>query len=311
MPDKNFKIWGVSFSLIGDLIVGLPQLTYFEKKYPGSYKYWGIHKKMSHAAPLFYNHPLIDRIKITDTWGGFGEYDYKLASDCDITTRDIDHERKTLLNARPEDYWYNRHDIIEQIARMSGISDIREVLTEEELRPKLYKWFDADFDAIEKNEGYTKARTSSGKIPNKSIVIWPFSGYNHWPSRSPSPHWWNVLVDTLINNGFTVFHCGWIEEPHVSNLDGYNRCVDLSFFEQVKISLATNLAIGADSGSMWTLGAYSFPAIHLMTNWRDGHVENFSAMNPFNVNGTSFFASPMTDGWNHQEVLERVWEITT
>ena len=311
MPDKNFKIWGVSFSLIGDLIVGLPQLTYFEKKYPGSYKYWGIHKKMSHAAPLFYNHPLIDRIKITDTWGGFGEYDYKLASDCDITTRDIDHERKTLLNARPEDYWYNRHDIIEQIARMSGISDIREVLTEEELRPKLYKWFDADFDAIEKNEGYTKARTSSGKIPNKSIVIWPFSGYNHWPRRSPSPHWWNVLVDTLINNGFTVFHCGWIEEPHVSNLDGYNRCVDLSFFEQVKISLATNLAIGADSGSMWTLGAYSFPAIHLMTNWRDGHVENFSAMNPVNVNGTSFFASPMTDGWNHQEVLERVWEITT
>ena len=311
MPDKNFKIWGVSFSLIGDLIVGLPQLTYFEKKYPGSYKYWGIHKKMSHAAPLFYNHPLIDRIKITDTLGGFGEYDYKLASDCDITTRDIDHERKTLLNARPEDYWYNRHDIIEQIARMSGISDIREVLTEEELRPKLYKWFDADFDAIEKNEGYTKARTSSGKIPNKSIVIWPFSGYNHWPSRSPSPHWWNVLVDTLINNGFTVFHCGWIEEPHVSNLDGYNRCVDLSFFEQVKISLATNLAIGADSGSMWTLGAYSFPAIHLMTNWRDGHVENFSAMNPVNVNGTSFFASPMTDGWNHQEVLERVWEITT
>ena len=311
MPDKNFKIWGVSFSLIGDLIVGLPQLTYFEKKYPGSYKYWGIHKKMSHAAPLFYNHPLIDRIKITDTWCGFGEYDYKLASDCDITTRDIDHERKTLLNARPEDYWYNRHDIIEQIARMSGISDIREVLTEEELRPKLYKWFDADFDAIEKNEGYTKARTSSGKIPNKSIVIWPFSGYNHWPSRSPSPHWWNVLVDTLINNGFTVFHCGWIEEPHVSNLDGYNRCVDLSFFEQVKISLATNLAIGADSGSMWTLGAYSFPAIHLMTNWRDGHVENFSAMNPVNVNGTSFFASPMTDGWNHQEVLDRVWEITT
>ena len=311
MTDKNFKIWGVSFSLIGDLIVGLPQLTYFEKKYPGSYKYWGIHKKMSHAAPLFYNHPLIDRIKITDTWGGFGEYDYKLASDCDITTRDIDHERKTLLNARPEDYWYNRHDIIEQIARMSGISDIREVLTEEELRPKLYKWFDADFDAIEKNEGYTKARTSSGKIPNKSIVIWPFSGYNHWPSRSPSPHWWNVLVDTLINNGFTVFHCGWIEEPHVSNLDGYNRCVDLSFFEQVKISLATNLAIGADSGSMWTLGAYSFPAIHLMTNWRDGHVENFSAMNPVNVNGTSFFASPMTDGWNHQEVLDRVWEITT
>ena len=76
MPDKNFKIWGVSFSLIGDLIVGLPQLTYFEKKYPGSYKYWGIHKKMSHAAPLFYNHPLIDRIKITSSYLSYFQSGY-------------------------------------------------------------------------------------------------------------------------------------------------------------------------------------------------------------------------------------------
>ena len=308
--NKNFKIWGVSFSLIGDLIVGLPQLTYFEKKYPGSYKYWGIHKKMSHAAPLFYNHPLIDRIKITDKWGEFGKYDYELASKCDITTRDLDSHNKTLLNARPEDYWYNDHDIVEQMARMSGIYDIKEVLTEDELRPQLYQWFDADFDAIEKNEGYTKVRTNSGLIPEKSVVIWPFSGYGHWPARSPSSNWWNTVVNTLIDNNFMVFHCGWIDEPHLSNLEGYVRCVNLSFFEQIKISLATKLAIGADSGSMWTLGAYSFPAIHLMTNWRDGHTQNFSAMNPVNINGTSFFAPPMTDGWSFQELLDTVWDKT-
>jgi hypothetical protein len=88
------------------------------------------------------------------------------------------------------------------------------------------------------------------------------------------------------------------------------RCVNLSFFEQIKISLATKLAIGADSGSMWTLGAYSFPAIHLMTNWRDGHTQNFSAMNPVNINGTSFFAPPMTDGWSFEEVLNTVWDKT-
>ena len=265
---------------------------------------------MSHAAPLFYNHPLIDRIKITDTWGGFGEYDYELASECDFTTRDLDHDRKTLLNATPEEYWYNDHDIVEQTARMSGIHDIKEVLTEEYLRPQLYQWFEADFDAVDKNEGYTKDRTQSGLIPRKSIVIWPFSGYNHWPARSPTPQWWNTLIDTLINNDFTIFHCGWIEEPHLSNLEGYNRCVNLSFFEQIKVSLATKLAVGADSGSMWALGAYSFPAIHLMTNWRDGHVKNFSAMNPVNINGTSYYAPPMTDGWNHQQILERIWETT-
>ena len=193
---------------------------------------------------------------------------------------------------------------------MSGIYDIKEVLTEDELRPQLYQWFDADFDAIEKNEGYTKVRTNSGLIPEKSVVIWPFSGYGHWPARSPSSNWWNTVVNTLIDNNFMVFHCGWIDEPHLSNLEGYVRCVNLSFFEQIKISLATKLAIGADSGSMWTLGAYSFPAIHLMTNWRDGHTQNFSAMNPVNINGTSFFAPPMTDGWSFQELLDSVWEKT-
>ena len=308
--DKNIKIWGVSFSLIGDLVVGLPQLTYFAKKYPGSYKYWGMHKKMSHAAPLFYNHPCIDRIKITDTWGGFGDYDYELASECEFSTRELDHQNKTILNAQPEDYWYNEHDIVEQMARMSGIYDIKEVLTEEELRPRLYPWFEADFDAIEKNEGYTKVRTKSGKIPKKSIAIWPFSGYGHWPSRSPSSEWWNTLIDTLLNNEFTVFHCGWVEEPSLSNLPNYIRCVDLSFFEQVKISLGTRLAIGADSGSMWVLGAYEHPAIHLMTNWRDGHVQNFSAMNPVNYRGVSFFAPPSSDGWNHQDILTEIWNKT-
>ena len=81
MQQKQMKIWGPLSGIIGDLIMGLPMLTYFEKKYPGSYKYWGIHKKMSHATPLFYNHPLIDRIKITDKWGEFGQYDYELASE--------------------------------------------------------------------------------------------------------------------------------------------------------------------------------------------------------------------------------------
>ena len=81
-------------------------------------------------------------------------------------------------------------------------------------------------------------------------------------------------------------------------------------FEQVKISLGTRLAIGADSGSMWVLGAYEHPAIHLMTNWRDGHVQNFSAMNPVNYRGVSFFAPPSSDGWNHQDILTEIWNKT-
>ena len=55
------RIWGFSFGVIGDLVMGLPMLNYFEKKYPGSYKYWVIEKKCADCAPIYFNHPLIDR----------------------------------------------------------------------------------------------------------------------------------------------------------------------------------------------------------------------------------------------------------
>ena len=47
------KIWGTSFSLIGDLIMSLPQLTYFKKKHKDVYINFVIHKKISYCAPLF------------------------------------------------------------------------------------------------------------------------------------------------------------------------------------------------------------------------------------------------------------------
>ena len=75
---NKVKIWGTSFSLIGDLIMSLPQLTYFKKKYPSSYIYFVIHKKIAYCAPLFLNHPLIDNIRISQEWSGFGDEDYKI-----------------------------------------------------------------------------------------------------------------------------------------------------------------------------------------------------------------------------------------
>ena len=57
------KIWGTSFSLIGDLIMSLPQLIYFKNKYKDTYIYFVIHKKTAYVAPLFFNHPLIDFTK--------------------------------------------------------------------------------------------------------------------------------------------------------------------------------------------------------------------------------------------------------
>ena len=47
--------------------MSLPQLNYFKNKYKDIYVYFIIHK-ISYCAPLFFNHPLIDKIHISGEW---------------------------------------------------------------------------------------------------------------------------------------------------------------------------------------------------------------------------------------------------
>ena len=103
------KIWGTAFSLIGDLIMSLPQLNYYKSKYKDIYVNFVIHKKISYCAPLFYNHPLIDKIHISGEWSSFNENDYLIAAKCDVITTKIDHSNKKILDRVHPDRedWYN------------------------------------------------------------------------------------------------------------------------------------------------------------------------------------------------------------
>ena len=121
------KIWGTAFSLIGDLIMSLPQLNYFKSKYKDIYVNFVIHKKISYCAPLFFNHPLIDKIHISGEWSGFNENDYLIASECDVVTTKIDHSQKIIFDRVHPDRedWYNVRSCIEENALMSGISNLK------------------------------------------------------------------------------------------------------------------------------------------------------------------------------------------
>ena len=150
------KIWGTAFSLIGDLIMSLPQLTYFKKKYNDSYINFVIHKKISYCAPLFFNHPDIDKIIISGEWSSFSLDDYKIASECDIVTTTLDHSNKKILDRKHDDkYWYNHRNCIEETALMSGITNLNEILTLNEKIPHLNKWFDPGFEDDQKKAAYT------------------------------------------------------------------------------------------------------------------------------------------------------------
>ena len=282
---KNFKGWGVSYGIVGDLVMGLPVLTYMEKKWPGSYKYWIIEKKVAITAPLYLNHPLIDCIRITGEWGGFSAEDYKIASTCEF--------KCTMDNWKhDEPDWFNRRGQVEETARIAGIYDLKEWLSEEEMMPKLYQWFDV---GVEKNVNtYSKENLIRFMIKDKSIAVWPFAtSAKDKPGRNPSVEWWSRLYHQLTHMGYSVLQFGYKDDPVITSLqESYNN---LTFFEQVKIALACKMSIGTDSGNMWVMGAYNHPAIHLMTNWLPGHTSNMMALEPSNKNGKPHFA-PIGEG---------------
>lgn len=261
---KNFKIWGVSYGVIGDLIMGLPVLTYLEKKFPGSYKYWVIEKKVEFTAPLFLNHPLIDCIRITGENDTFSQEDYEIASTCEF---------KCTMNNWSHDVadWYNYRDQIEETARIAGIYDLKDYLSNDEMYPKLYRWFENEY---------------TGERYNRSIAIWPFAGRDAVELRSPSINWWEELIYKINQSGYFAEVFGGSREPA---LIGSVRNNTLSFIDQVRKALECKMSIGTDSGNMWVMGAYSHAAIHLMTNWLPGHNKNYNALRPYNKNSLTFF----------------------
>ena len=285
--DKNFKIWGIRSALIGDTIMALPVLNHLEKIFPNSYKYFSIAKKCSQVAPIYFNHPLIDRIKITDFPEHNGDTDRAIMKECDF-----------IINTSPPVYesgsWFNKRGQVEECFLMAGFlkSEFDE-LTDEEKKPYLDLWFDV-------------------KKESNTIAIWPFAGYGKWLSRAPSEEWWREIIDKLIKSGWKVAHFGWHEEPRLSESENYSFLGNESFFDQVKICSGCKLSICTDTGSAWIFGAYGLPQITLLTNHfvQDGvrHTEYPLAFAPENYKdlNINLFAEDSCDNIKHELVLQTI-----
>lgn len=295
------NIWGVRAGLIGDLVMALPILTYLEKKYPGSYKYWAVHQKCAQAAPLFMNHPLIDRIKVTDGWVNLGPHDRELMDLCelafDVSPPVRDHN------------WRNEMTCIDQTARMAGIDDLDDVLKPHEKIPHLDRWFPSfSFSQNPNNHGYVDHVGDTYRVAGDRIAIWPFANYGKKPHRSPSEGWWTVMAEKLIDAGYEVYHYGWLKEPQLLSYNNpfYHYMCKHSFFDQIRSSLEAKVSIGTDSGSMWVLGAYGQPGIELMTYHEHGHTTNPWALMPPYENHTMLFNEKNINLIKHAEVIKAI-----
>jgi ADP-heptose:LPS heptosyltransferase len=292
---KNLRIYGVSYGITGDLIMGLPVLTYFEKLYPNSYKIWAIEKKVGYMAPFFLNHPLIDRLKITQKWDTLGEQDRRIIEGCYIacTHENWKHSRLD---------WYNYVDCVEETAFVAGVKDLTSVLSSDDMYPKLEQWFDVGSDD-DTFQTYSKQNNADTSIKRKVIALWPFATATGNIARSPALKWYENLVWYLKSSGYDVFQFGYKNDPSVYGCHRYNY---LTFFDQVRLALSCKMSIGTDSGNMWVMGAYSHPAVHLMTNWMTKHTKNFDALLPLNKKGHTCFAEGGANNIETGDVIEKI-----
>lgn len=297
------KIWGVRAGLIGDLVMALPILTYLEKKHPGSYKYWAVHKKCAQAVPLFVNHPLIDRIKVTEEWTDLGPTDHAIIKQCDL-----------MFDVAPpvrDQNWRNEMRCIDQTARMAGIDDLDNILTPEEKIPVLQRWFPSySFSNQPTSHGYVDYVIDTNHPKLNHVAIWPFANYMMKLHRSPSEGWWQAVIDIMIEAGYVVHHYGWREEPTLSKSLNYHKHTSLSFFDQIRRALEAEISIGTDSGSMWVMGAYGQPGIELMTFHEHSHNTNPDALMPPYPNHKMLFNPGNINLIKPQYVLDALENMT-
>lgn len=269
------RIFGTRMSLIGDIIMSLPVLQKLCEIVDEPYVIFSIAQKCKQSAPLFYNHPLINEIKISDHYEDIGEEDQKIIDTCDI-----------VLPVRPpppkQHDWYNHRDLISETTRMAGFNE---------------KFTANVYPVLYINREVTQA------LP-KTLAIWPFAGYGQGLSRSPSVEWWNVCISKLISCGFNILHCGAESEPVLSEHEKYSKVTTMAFVDQIYMSLGCCGCIGTDSGSMWVIAAYNkVPQINLMTNWLPNHVNNKLALAPVGPKTHNLYADGSCSNINTDSVV--------
>ncbi len=281
---KSFKIYGIRGSLIGDGLMAVPILNYLRKRFPDCYIYWQVARQHAYAAPLYFNHPMIDQIVISDCDEGMGPRDKEIATQCDLVF--------DVMPQHPmEPDWPNYRDIYEETWVMAGLPlDEYHALTPDEQRPKLTKWFKVV------------------KEPPKTIALWPCAGYGVENKRNPSKEWYDELMTGLIQAGYVVKQFGHPRDFHVAATHDMR---DLPFFDQVKMTVGCDLVISTDSGSGLIFGAYQMAQVSLLTNHFPGHTRNLTAFAPNNPFNHSFVGVGSADKISQADVVAKVREILT
>lgn len=276
------KAIGCRPHLIGDSLMAATIPRYLKHRCPGLQMNWAIAAKCAQAAPLYIDHPDIDRIVICKGDAYEGHED--LARQCDIVFDP--------LPQHANDNWVNQpgRTIYSETWLMAGLSlSEYEALPKDEQVPTLSQWFKTE------------------RRP-KSVAIWPGARQGEKENRRNPPYeWWVSLVSRLEGEGYVVYQCGHPNDGGPFGLDVRQR----SFMDLIALSLGCDLAIGTDSGSMIALAAYhSTPTLSLLSPHWPGHVSNPLAFGPLGKRHTNLWA-PSNRDHSIDKVLDTVHQLTS
>ncbi len=280
---------GIRPHLIGDSVMAAVIPPYLKRRFGNDLDmHWVVSAKCSQAAPLFLNHPALDRVWVSTASEGYGPRELEIAKSCSIVFDP--------LPQHPDgDSWPNQvgRTIYSETWLMAGLP-LREyeALPKDEQVPRLYPWF-----KIERRP--------------KTIAIWPGARQGEKEDRRNAPFpWWNTLTLRLIAEGYTVVQCGHPNDMGGQRLPEALDARERSFMDLVALSAGCDLTIGTDSGSMVALAALGAGVTLSLINphWR-GHTSNplcFAPLGPRHVN----LCAPSNHDHDLEKVVDTVRQLT-
>ena len=293
------KCWGVRGSQIGDSVAALSVYAWVRQQYPQAYTYWQVARKHIHAVPLFYNHPLIDQLVISDCAEGMGPRDIEIAKTCNFRFN-------TMPEHVPGETWPNLRSFYAETFRMSDLpEEIYRLMLPELRRPRLTQWF-----PVERQQGVIGYWPCAAY--GQTQVIWE-NGERVVKSRNASRPWALALVDRLRAEGYRVVQFGHPNDFADSG-GGLNVDIDARqrpFMDQIIAANRVDVNIGTDSGAAIVLGAYGVPQVSLLTNHYPAHTQNLTAFEPDNPNNISLVGVGSADSIPLDSVVAAVKQVTS
>jgi ADP-heptose:LPS heptosyltransferase len=243
---------------LGDLFMNLPFIrwlrSYNERGMTKQYLSidMPINRKYAEAAPLFFNHPHLDGIMITDAYDGFpSEIDSQL-----MERRGYDQVFPP-MQPHVDKWWEKRHQASTVLYDYSGGQF---ELSDSDCQISLVKWFD---------------------VPEHkdTIAFAPFAGfYNPKNDKKLSTERAQEIVDMILKMGYDVLQIGGPGEPI---LDGATQ-LRTPYFDSIRHILGCKAFLHTDTGAAWAISGYQFPALGVYSHRYYGpkYVKNIQPINP-------------------------------